>query len=123
MPRRNRTQLSRRSQLSAYLESLETRQLLSATVLAPAAHTSPPAAQPAGLVAHPSTISINNPAVTTANAVYTPLQLRVAYGITSIPNQGQGTRIAIVDAYADPDITSDLALCSTDFGLPQLDGV
>ena len=71
----------------------------------------------------PSSLSINKPAVTTANAVYTPLQLRVAYGVTSVPNQGQGTTIAIVDAYADPDITSDLALFSTDFGLPQLDGV
>ena len=43
--------------------------------------------------------------------------------MTSIPNQGQGTTIAIVDAYSDPDITSDLALFSSDFGLPQLDGV
>jgi hypothetical protein len=120
---RRRPQLSRRSRLSAYLESLETRQMLSASALAPAAHTSPPAAQPAGLVVQPLALSINNPAVTTANAVYTPLQIRMAYGVTSIPNQGQGTTIAIVDAYADPDITSDVALFSTDFGLPQMDGV
>jgi hypothetical protein len=123
MSRRNRTQLSRRSQLSAYLESLETRQMLSATALAPAVHSSPPAAQPAGLVVQPSGLPVNKPAVTTANAVYTPLQLRVAYGVTSLPNQGQGSTIAIVDAYADPTITSDLALFSSDFGLPQMDGV
>ena len=123
MSRRNRTQLSRRFRLSAHLESLECRQLLSASPLAPAAHASLPAAQPASLLVQPSSLSINKPAVTTANAVYTPLQLRVAYGVTSVPNQGQGTTIAIVDAYADPDITSDLALFSTDFGLPQLDGV
>lgn len=123
MSRRHRTQLSRRSKLSAYLESLECRQMLSATALAPAAHASPPNAQPAGLVVQPLSVPVSSPAVTTANAVYTPLQIRMAYGITAIPNQGQGTTIAIVDAYADPDITSDLALFSTDFGLPQMDGV
>jgi subtilase family serine protease len=120
MSRRHRTQLSRQSRLSAYLESLETRQMLSATALAPAAH---PTLQPASLVVQPLAIPINKPAVTTADEVYTPLQIRLAYGVTSIPNQGQGTTIAIVDAYSDPDITSDLALFSSDFGLPQLDGV
>jgi hypothetical protein len=123
MSRRNRTQLSRRSRLSAYLESLECRQMLSATALAPAAHPAIPSMQPSALVVQPSAISINHPAVVSANAVYTPLQLRMAYGITSLPNQGQGATIAIVDAYADPDLTSDLALFSTDFGLPQMDGV
>jgi hypothetical protein len=119
--RRNRTQLSRRTQLSSYLESLETRQMLSATALAP--HATPPNAQPAGLVVASTGIPISKPAVTTATTIYTPLQIRVAYGVTSVPNQGAGVTIAIVDAYADPDITSDLALFSTDFGLPQMDGV
>jgi subtilase family serine protease len=119
MSRRHRTQLSRRSKLSAYLESLECRQMLSATALAPA-H---PADQPAGLVVQPLAIPINKPAVVSANAVYTPLQIRMAYGVTAIPNQGQGTTIAIVDAYSDPYITSDVALFSSDFGLPQMDGV
>jgi hypothetical protein len=95
--------------------------MLSASALAPAAQI--PTAHPAGLVTQASSLPINKPAVTTANAVYTPLQIRLAYGVTSVPNQGQGATIAIVDAFNDPDITSDIALFSTDFGLPQMDGV
>src|ERR1700722_14279392 len=75
MSRRNRTQLSRRSQLSAYLESLETRQMLGASALAPRVHSPPPAAHPSGLVVQPSGLPVNKPAVTTSNAVYTPLRL------------------------------------------------
>ena len=120
MSRRNRTQFSRRFSLASHLESLECRQLLSASALAPVA---PPSQHPAGLVVQPVGISINKPAVVTATNIYSPIQIRTAYGVASIPNQGQGVTIAIVDAYATPTLTSDLALFSTDFGLPQMDGV
>jgi len=54
---------------------------------------------------------------------YTPAQIRAAYGINLLPNKGQGTTVAIVDAFNDPNITSDLALFSNIFGLPQMNGV
>jgi hypothetical protein len=52
-------------------------------------------------------------------AAYTPAQIRSAYGITG---DGAGQTIAIVDAYFDPTITSDLASFSSRYGLAQLDG-
>jgi subtilase family serine protease len=48
---------------------------------------------------------------------YTPTQVRHAYGFDTIPNQGQGQTIAIVDAYDDPNIASDLAKFQTTFGI------
>lgn len=38
-----------------------------------------------------------------------PQQFKQAYGFNRIPNQGQGMTIALVDAFDDPNITSDLA--------------
>jgi subtilase family serine protease len=37
-----------------------------------------------------------------------PSQFRAAYGFNQIPNQGQGQVIALVDAFDDPNIESDL---------------
>lgn len=48
----------------------------------------------------------------------TPQQVRYAYGFSQISNQGQGQTIAIVDAYDDPNIESDLGVFSTTFSLP-----
>ena len=38
-----------------------------------------------------------------------PSQFKAAYGFNRIPNQGQGQTIAIVDAYDDPNLESDVA--------------
>src|SRR5215468_1640717 len=65
-------------------------------------------------------------------SVYTPVQIRHAYGFDTIsfltnaadPNYynshaGQGETIAIVDAYDDPNIAADLKVFDRQFGLPD----
>jgi subtilase family serine protease len=47
-----------------------------------------------------------------------PSQVRHAYGFDQVTNQGEGQTIAIVDAFDDPNIESDLSVFSTKFGLP-----
>ncbi|MFO0960572.1 MAG: S53 family peptidase [Isosphaeraceae bacterium] len=69
-----------------------------------------------------------NPIVSDPNTAsglldYFPSQVRKAYGIDQIANQGQGVTIAIVDAFDNPNIASDLATFSATFGLPQMDGL
>jgi hypothetical protein len=54
---------------------------------------------------------------------YSPSQIEQAYGFNQIsfngtPGTGAGTTIAIVDAYSDPNITSDLNTFDSQFGLP-----
>jgi subtilase family serine protease len=49
---------------------------------------------------------------------YTPGQVRHAYGFDQVANSGAGQTIAIVDAYDDPNIGSDLAHFDAQFGLP-----
>jgi subtilase family serine protease len=100
------------------LERLEERQLLSTLgVAAPAASQ----------IEQPDVQSVDFGPLTTPTSfpsyTYTPSQMRTAYGISSISGQGQGMTIAIVDAYSQPDIRSDLATFSADYGLPQMDGV
>jgi hypothetical protein len=51
-------------------------------------------------------------------AGYSPPQVRHAYGFDQLANDGTGQTIAIVDAYDDPNITSDLNKFSTQFSLP-----
>src|SRR5215831_8636455 len=56
---------------------------------------------------------------------FTPAQIVHAYGFDQISppgGRGFGQTIAIIDAYYDPTIKSDLANFSTKYGLPQLDG-
>jgi subtilase family serine protease len=48
----------------------------------------------------------------------TPSQLDQAYGINSVTITGTGQTIAIVDAYHDPYLASDLATFDQTFGLP-----
>ena len=48
-----------------------------------------------------------------------PGQFRAAYGFNRIPNQGQGQTIAIIDAYDDPNIESDVAFYLSYFHLPS----
>ncbi len=49
---------------------------------------------------------------------YTPQQMRHAYGIDQIANQGAGQIIGIVDGYDYPSVESDLGVFTTQFGLP-----
>ena len=54
---------------------------------------------------------------------YNPSQIKTAYGINSIAvnsitGDGTGQTIAIVDAYKDPNIATELAQFTSNFGLP-----
>ncbi|MGA2682463.1 MAG: hypothetical protein ABSF44_11775 [Candidatus Bathyarchaeia archaeon] len=60
---------------------------------------------------------IAHPASTQGPDPLTPAQIITAYSLSSTTN-GAGTTIAIVDAYDDPTIASDLAYFSSNFGLP-----
>jgi len=55
------------------------------------------------------------------NAPYSPAQIRHAYGVDLLPYDGAGQTIAIVDAYDDPTVASDLAAFDSKFGLPAAD--
>jgi hypothetical protein len=52
-------------------------------------------------------------------SVFTPAQVRAAYGFNQLPYNGSGQTIAIVDAYDDPNIASDLKVFDRQFGLPD----
>ncbi|HWB00825.1 MAG TPA: S53 family peptidase, partial [Pirellulales bacterium] len=86
-------------------ESLEARQLLSAT----------PGTE---VYADPTTDFVSVDA-TRGPSGLSPAQVRQAYGISSISGglNGAGTTIAIVDAYNDPNIASDLKAFDKQFGL------
>jgi subtilase family serine protease len=61
-------------------------------------------------------------------SVFTPVQIRHAYGADniafpgSLTGDGSGQTIALIDAYYDPSITTDLATFSQTYNLPALDG-
>jgi subtilase family serine protease len=76
----------------------------------------PVAAGSANCHAHVVTNGKGTPQVTTAPAGYGPAQFRGAYGLPASAPAGQ--TIAIVDAYDDPSIASDLNTYSSQFGLP-----
>ncbi|OMG70092.1 S53 family peptidase [Burkholderia ubonensis] len=57
-------------------------------------------------------------ASTATVAGLTPALARHAYGFDTIANQGDGVIVAIVDAYDDPRIESDLGVFSNAFSLP-----
>ncbi|RQZ38911.1 peptidase S8/S53 subtilisin kexin sedolisin [Burkholderia sp. Bp9090] len=57
-------------------------------------------------------------ASTATVAGLTPALTRHAYGFDTIANQGDGMVVAIVDAYDDPRIESDLGVFSNAFSLP-----
>jgi len=90
------------------LENLESRTLLSAS----------------SLIAEPSYIAIPDAGTGTVEG-FSPSQINTAYGFINdtIPGggtpNGSGQTIAIVDAYNDPNIYSDLAAFDAHFGLPS----
>ena len=54
---------------------------------------------------------------------YTPQQLRDAYGITPLYNQGyrgQGQTVVIIDSYGSPSLQQDLAVFDQQYGLPPV---
>ncbi len=48
---------------------------------------------------------------------YSPAQVRAAYSINAIPNQGQGQVVAIVDAYDNPNVEADLQQFDSNYHL------
>jgi subtilase family serine protease len=96
------------------LEELETRALLSGSHLAAAV-------SPANPVMQPSVSA--SPDAARGTVSYNAQQIRTAYGINqaALPNgqqaTGAGQTIAIVDAYHDPNIQSDLATFDRAMGL------
>ncbi len=46
-----------------------------------------------------------------------PVEFRAAYGFNQIPNHGAGVTIALVDAFKDPNIVSDVAFYASYFHL------
>src|SRR6476469_3162017 len=85
------------------VELLESRQLLSAAV--------DPVVTP--------NLTVTSLATKSAFTGYTPAQIKKAYGFNSISGDGTGQTIAIVDAFNDPNIASDLKAFSAKFGLPD----
>jgi subtilase family serine protease len=49
---------------------------------------------------------------------YSPSQVRSAYALAGIANEGAGQTIALVDAYNNPDAATDLNTFDTEFSLP-----
>ncbi len=90
------------------------------------AAVAPPAtAPPAGWVAQPPLrvanygkahlrAAISNP----SPQGYIPCDLRTAYYLNKVSETGSGQRVAVVDAFADPKSSSDLASFDSVFGLP-----
>ena len=90
-PIRKKASQARRTDRRLSLESLEPRQMLSASRI--------------------TTDHYLLPFSGATSAGYTPAQIRTAYGFNSVafgstPADGRGQTIAIIDAYNDPNITS-----------------
>jgi hypothetical protein len=64
--------------------------------------------------------NLSNIFATPTAVVYAPGQIRSAYQVNSLPNQDQGAgeTIAIVDAYSDPNIASNLATADSLASIP-----
>jgi subtilase family serine protease len=109
----NRNHSRRLTTVRLPCESLEFRQLLS--VSASGTLLDQIAAQPAVQVI---------PFVNNGPSGYSPQQIQNAYGVNQIKfangivGNGAGQTIAIVDAYNDPNIASDLAKFDAAYGLP-----
>jgi len=116
MPRPDRSRPTVRFRPNASLERLEERQLLSAV----------PIATSSALPAMQTDIGVLSAVSSAPPAFYTPSQVRTAYGVPNLINgtlPGQGMTVAIVDAYSQPNIQSDVNLFSSFFSLPKMDGV
>ena len=85
----------------------------------------PSVVQPNYVIAQNSLGTLNSGPTPQASGGFTPAQIRQAYGFNqitfengTIQGDGTGQTIAIVDAYDQPNIASDLAAFDAEFGLP-----
>ncbi|HEY7975217.1 MAG TPA: hypothetical protein VID72_07735, partial [Ktedonobacterales bacterium] len=56
-------------------------------------------------------------------SIYTPQQMRAAYGLTSLYNngkRGQGQTVVIIDSYGSPTLQQDVATFDQQFNLPAV---
>jgi subtilase family serine protease len=100
--RRSTSKLSKKritARRKCIFEPLETRSMLSANGLS-------------DIMASPLAQAVVN-----VSAPYTPAEIRQAYGFSSISANGAGQTIAIVDAYDDPNVWSDLQNFDRTYGL------
>jgi subtilase family serine protease len=67
--------------------------------------------------ARPALRILVRPAAVSASTPYKPAQIRHAYGIDQLGVTGAGQKIAIVDAYGNQNIQTDLNTFCTQFGL------
>jgi len=101
------------------VEELEGRQMLAAVTPAVLGTAVPT------FVINPNVKPMASPASQpSSQGPYTPVQVATAYGVNAISfdgvvGTGAGQTVAIVDAYNDPNIISDAATFSTQFGLQQ----
>ena len=109
-----RFRAANRTRLELVCEALESRQLLSTIASSP-----PDLSQ---IVAQTDLTVL--PLVAPGPTGYTPQQIQSAYGVNQIKfsggtvvGNGAGQTIAIVDAYNDPNIKSDLAAFDKQYGL------
>lgn len=56
----------------------------------------------------------------TGPAGYSPTQIRHAYGFDKISGKGAGQKIALIDAYGNPNIQNDLKIFDEKFKLPAV---
>jgi hypothetical protein len=89
--------------LASLVERLESRELLSTL----------PVAQPIYKLAN--LVAFTSP----PSGSFTPAQIQAAYQFNQVSYNGSGETIAIVDAYNDPDIQSDVNTFDTQFKLPS----
>lgn len=103
-----------------FLRALTPVLLLSAAAMAGSKPVCPGPAAPGDARCHAHVISDvhGNAMASSIPAGYGPVQFRTAYSLPS-STAGGGQTIAIVDAYNDPNIESDLAVYSSTFGLPK----
>jgi hypothetical protein len=101
------------------LEELEVRNLMSTTLISPFQNI---LAKPSGLNASPLSVTSPN------TAPLPPNSIRIGYGLNQvqflsggnfIKGDGAGQTIAIVDAFNDPNVVSDLLTFDATFGLPD----
>jgi Asp-tRNA(Asn)/Glu-tRNA(Gln) amidotransferase B subunit len=65
--------------------------------------------------------SVVRPDASTSPTGLSPATIKSAYGFSTSSTAGAGKTIAIVDAYDDPTAASDLAVFSSQYGLPAYD--
>ncbi|TGA96900.1 peptidase S8 and S53 subtilisin kexin sedolisin [Sporolactobacillus shoreae] len=96
--------------------------LFAATPILASAKTAPSPSLPSGWTAHHPLhfkhISSGIKPRVVSN-VYSPSQIKSAYGINLLNGTGAGQTIAVVDAYGSPTIQADLNTFDQQFGLPS----